>query len=84
MLRVPPKVFFAFPVKSFHRLFLRRRNERTLKCCSPSKGFGLKSSACSMSAGNAGMVEVLSHLEADEILRFRVIEELRRTLLLDR
>jgi hypothetical protein len=37
-----------------------------------------------MSAGNAGMVEVLSHLEADEILRFRVIEELRRTLLLDR
>jgi hypothetical protein len=29
------------------------------------------------------MVEVLSHLEADDLLRFRVIEELRRTLLLD-
>jgi hypothetical protein len=27
------------------------------------------------------MVEVLSHLEADELLRFRVIEELRRALL---
>lgn len=30
--------------------------------------------------GDSGMVEVLSHLEADEVLRFRAIEELRRTL----
>ena len=30
--------------------------------------------------GDSGMVEVLSHLEADEVLRYRVIEELRRTL----
>ena len=33
--------------------------------------------------GDTGMVEVLSHLEADEVLRFRVIEELRRALPLD-
>jgi hypothetical protein len=33
--------------------------------------------------GDSGMVEVLSHLEADEVLRFRVIGELRRTLRLD-
>jgi hypothetical protein len=30
--------------------------------------------------GEPALVEVLSHLEADDILRFRVIEELRRTL----
>jgi hypothetical protein len=33
--------------------------------------------------GDAGMVEVLSHREADELPRFRIIEELRRTPLLD-
>lgn len=34
--------------------------------------------------GDSGMVEVLSHLEADEVLRFRVIGELRRTPALGR
>jgi hypothetical protein len=33
--------------------------------------------------GDTGMVEVLSHLEADDVLRLRIIGELRRTLRLD-